>query len=323
DSRLALVVGLPTHGPWEVLWVIPFGRTGRDEQLRHLPCIHIFLDGTVRRRAERVEDQEDFVALDQLARLLHRFWRTVGIVIGNEVDLAAVDAAFGVDHAEVGRLGPANHAIGRRRPAVGHDVADLDLRVSNAGIVFLLGNRAATASSKQDEGGRKRRHSSRDEGHSASPCNERCMCLLLSRTSFGSLAVNTLSRRMSIWRHFVFRLAYVTGTVLLMGHVSCAQCRPCALMKSLCVRRHTLGAMPTRPTSRCASGGEPGPILFVSGRLSAAVQQSATQSPQDDAKFRIRTLVPTFRSSCSIAARPFTNFGKSWAVSIPRQSRGL
>jgi hypothetical protein len=25
-------------------------------------------------------------------------------------------------------------------------------------------------------------------------------------------------------------------------------------------------------------------------------------------------LVPTFRSSCSIAARPFTNFGTSWAL---------
>src|SRR6185312_13808171 len=27
-----------------------------------------------------------------------------------------------------------------------------------------------------------------------------------------------------------------------------------------------------------------------------------------------RTLVPTFRSSCSIAASTFTNFGKSWAL---------
>jgi hypothetical protein len=94
DAAFALVVGLPAHGPGKVLRIVPLGRAGGDEQLRHLLGVQIFLDRRVRRRAERVEDQQDFVAFDQLAGLLDGLRRRVAVVIGDEVDLAAVDAAF-------------------------------------------------------------------------------------------------------------------------------------------------------------------------------------------------------------------------------------
>src|SRR4029077_3173909 len=137
----------------------------RNEQLRHLPGVHVPLDGSIGGRAKRLKDQQHLVAFDELARLLDRLWRTERVVIGNKSDLAAIDAALSVDLAKIGSLGRADNAVGRQRPAVRHDVADLDLRISCAGIVILLGNYAASACKKQNDGGRKRRQSSRDEGH--------------------------------------------------------------------------------------------------------------------------------------------------------------
>src|SRR5207248_3827491 len=136
------------------------------------------LNGGVGRRAKGAEDQEDLVALDQLACLLDGFRWTVGVVIRNEVDPAAINTPFRVYLAKIGRLGPADDAVGRRWPAVRHNVADFDLSVSGAGVVFLLGGRGASAGSKHYYGGRKRRQSSGDEGHSVSPCQwiNECVC---------------------------------------------------------------------------------------------------------------------------------------------------
>ena len=93
----------------------------------------------IARRAERGEHQENLVALDQLADLLDRLRRRIGIVVGDEVDLAAVDAALIVDHPEVGGIGLADDRVNRGRAAIGHRVADLDLGVGDADVVFLLG----------------------------------------------------------------------------------------------------------------------------------------------------------------------------------------
>jgi len=87
-------------------------------------------------------------------RLFHRLGRAVAVVVGDEIDLAAVDAALGVDLLEVGVLGLADHAIGGRRSAIGHDVADLDFGVGGAGIVFLLSECSAVGQS--DDRRRKR-----------------------------------------------------------------------------------------------------------------------------------------------------------------------
>src|SRR5712675_2469328 len=93
DPGLALVVGLPAHGPWEVLGVIPLGGAGGDEQLRHLLGVHVFVDRRIRRRPQRIENEQHLIALDQLARLLDRLRRTVAVIIADEIDLAAIDAA--------------------------------------------------------------------------------------------------------------------------------------------------------------------------------------------------------------------------------------
>src|SRR6185437_9197747 len=137
DVPFALVVRLPADRPGVVFGVVPFGGAGRDEQLRHLLLVHVVPDGAVGRGAERAFDQQHAVLLDQLARLLDGFRRGVGVVVGNEIDLAPVDAALFVDQLVVGGLRLADRAVRRGRPAIGHGVADLDLAVGDAGAVFL------------------------------------------------------------------------------------------------------------------------------------------------------------------------------------------
>jgi len=108
DLRLDGVARLPAHGPAEVLRIIPLAGAGGDEQLRHLLCVHVFLERGVRGRAQRIEDQQDLVTLHQFAHLFHGLRRRICIVIGDEVDLATVHAAIVVDHLEIGGLGLAD-----------------------------------------------------------------------------------------------------------------------------------------------------------------------------------------------------------------------
>ena len=65
--------------------------------------------------ADDLERQQHLVALDQLAHLLHRLRRAVGVVILDQIDLAAVHAALVVDHLDVGGLRLADRGIGRGR----------------------------------------------------------------------------------------------------------------------------------------------------------------------------------------------------------------
>ena len=169
DLRLALVARLPAHGPGELLRIVPLGGAGGDEQLRHLLGVQIFLDRGVRRRSERIEHHQHFVALDQLARLLDRLGRAVAVVIGDEVDLAAVDAALIVDHLEIGFLGLADKPVGRCGTAVRHDVADLDFGVGRAGVVLLLGECAAGNGDAEDGGSRQSGEPQPGNGHVTSP----------------------------------------------------------------------------------------------------------------------------------------------------------
>src|SRR5664279_2196229 len=104
---------------WNDLGVVPLGGAGGAEQLRHLLGVHLFLSSRIRWRAQRIEDEEHLVALHQLACLLHRLRRAVRVVIADEIDLAAVDAAFGIDLVEVGLFGFADHAVSGNGAAVG------------------------------------------------------------------------------------------------------------------------------------------------------------------------------------------------------------
>ena len=167
DARLGAVVGLPADGPGEMLGIAPARRAGGDEQLRHFHVIHVFLNRGVARGAERREDQEHLVALDQPARLLHGLRRAVGVVICDEIDPAAVDAAIVVDHPEIGAHRLADRGIGRRRAAVRHDVANLDFRVGDAGIVFFLRDRRHGSCGDNYSGKSKRKTKRPDEIPSA------------------------------------------------------------------------------------------------------------------------------------------------------------
>jgi hypothetical protein len=76
------------------MWIVPFARAGLHEQQRYLFRIHVFMNCAVGWRAKRLKDQQHLIAFHELARLLDCLRRAVRIVIGDEVDLAAIDAAF-------------------------------------------------------------------------------------------------------------------------------------------------------------------------------------------------------------------------------------
>ena len=76
--------------------------------------------------AERAEHHLHFVLLDQLACVLNRFRRRVRIVHADELDLPAVDAAFGIDLLEVCLLSATDDTKARQRTAVGQRLSDAD-----------------------------------------------------------------------------------------------------------------------------------------------------------------------------------------------------
>ena len=133
-----LVVGVEGDRPREILRIGEARRARRGQQLRHFPVVEIFLDRGIRRRADDLEGGENFVAFDELAHLLDGLRRTVGIVVLNEIDLASVDSALLVDHAQIGGLHLADAAVGGSRSAERNGLTDLDLGIARAGVIFLL-----------------------------------------------------------------------------------------------------------------------------------------------------------------------------------------
>jgi hypothetical protein len=84
-----------------------------------------------------LEREQHLVLLHELANLLDRLRRAVTVVVADEDDLAAVDAAFlAVDLVEIGGDGLADGAVGRGRPAIWVGVADLDLGIADAGTIL-------------------------------------------------------------------------------------------------------------------------------------------------------------------------------------------
>jgi hypothetical protein len=138
NAAFGLVVGIERDGPGRVLRIRETRCSGGSQELRHLPGIEVFLNGRVRGRADNLEGEQDLVAFDEFAHLLDRFRRTVGVVVLNEVEFTAVDAALLVDHPEIGGLGLSDARIGRCRPAERHGLADLDLGIGCAGVVIFL-----------------------------------------------------------------------------------------------------------------------------------------------------------------------------------------
>ena len=141
------------HGPGIGLVVAPLVPVHRQEQMRHLVCIDVFDHRRIRRGAEHRKQEGDIVAFDQLAGLFDGFRRVEGVVIIDEIDLAASDTALVVDHPEIGIRAFCDGAQSRDRPAQRRRASDLKLGGGNTwGIVGAGGARAG----KGDNTGRGR-----------------------------------------------------------------------------------------------------------------------------------------------------------------------
>ena len=154
-----------------------------DEQLRHLVVVQILPDRGVRRRAEAIEHERDLLLLDQPTDLLDGLGRAIGVVEADEVDLAAVHAALLVDHLEVGGLRAPDHAVGRRRPAVGHGLPDLDLGVGDAGRI--VGARRTRACGEGRCGGARLQECTSSD-HVDSPFPPQFAAMIASPPSFST-----------------------------------------------------------------------------------------------------------------------------------------
>ncbi len=138
NTRFGRIERQARHGPFVVLRIVPFRGAGVEQQLRHALGIEIFVHGGLRRGAERAEQRQHFVLLDQPPRRLDAFRRAVGVVHGEELDLAPVDAALLVDHLEIGFADAPQHAIDRAGTGMRHGLAELDFGIAGADIVFFL-----------------------------------------------------------------------------------------------------------------------------------------------------------------------------------------
>src|SRR6185437_14374385 len=111
------------------------------EELWYLLLIDVFVDRRVRRRAEWIEQERDAILLYQPSRLLDRLGRAVCVVIRDKIQLATIDAALLVDHAEIRGLRLASGRIRRGGTAIRIGVAELDLFVGDARRLFRAGDR--------------------------------------------------------------------------------------------------------------------------------------------------------------------------------------
>ena len=109
----------------------------------------------VGRRADLAIHQQHLVLLDEAAGLLDRLGRAVAVVERDEIDLAPVDAALVVDHGEIAGHLALDRAGRRDRARKGPGIAELDLGVGRAGIVF--------AGRKRRRGERQRQNGGADQ----------------------------------------------------------------------------------------------------------------------------------------------------------------
>ena len=116
-------------------------RAGAQPDIGHFLLVDIFADRGIRRSTDGLEQDGDLFILDQLADDLDRFRRAVAVIQGNQVDLAAVDAALFIDHLEISRLGGGYLPIHAGGAAERSALTDLDLGIGNTDQRLLCGGR--------------------------------------------------------------------------------------------------------------------------------------------------------------------------------------
>ena len=94
NARFGRIQRQPRHGPFVVLRIVPFRRAGVEQQLRHALRIEIFMHGGLRRGAERAEQRQHFLLLDQPPRRLDTFRRAVGVIQCEELILRPLMPPF-------------------------------------------------------------------------------------------------------------------------------------------------------------------------------------------------------------------------------------
>ena len=104
DLAFDQVVGLPAERLLVLGGFVPAPAARGDEQVRHPLAVEEVHDLGVGRGAQSAHHREDVVLEDEFLGHLDGLGRVVAVVLVTEVDLAAVDAAVGVDVVEV-RLG--------------------------------------------------------------------------------------------------------------------------------------------------------------------------------------------------------------------------
>jgi hypothetical protein len=111
DACFRRVERQPGQRPFVVVRIVPLRGPRIQQQLRHALGIEIFMHGGLRRGAERAEQRQHFLLLDQPPRRFDRLGRAIGVVHREEPDLAPVDAALLVQHLEIGFTNPTEHTI--------------------------------------------------------------------------------------------------------------------------------------------------------------------------------------------------------------------
>src|SRR5260370_6884433 len=96
------------------------------------------MDRRFRRGPERAEQRQHLFLLDQPPRRFNALRSAVGVVQGEELDLAAVDAALFVQHLEISFADTAEHTVQRTRTPWPHRPPALAFCTAPPRLYFFL-----------------------------------------------------------------------------------------------------------------------------------------------------------------------------------------
>jgi hypothetical protein len=130
-------------------------RAGAAEDLGHLHRVEVATDGEVVLGADRVEDREDLVLLDELPGLVDRARGVVAVIAVEVADLAAVDTAVRIDVLEV------RVRAGADGPERGRGTAERD-GASDQDLVRGHARGAAGDATRRERDGRRREQRGRE-----------------------------------------------------------------------------------------------------------------------------------------------------------------
>jgi hypothetical protein len=133
------------------LRIVEAAAASRDEDLRHLVLVEVFLHGDIGNGADGPDLGENAIVINELAGLFNRFRRAERILERDQVDLPAVDAALLVQHLEIADHDTAIARKGGRRPAIGNRLAYFDFGVRNARAIHFFSSASLEAGAAEEK----------------------------------------------------------------------------------------------------------------------------------------------------------------------------